>query len=105
VSLPRSSTCYIQLEEDRKVKTSFGGPFPKKGFFDVSSFYSVLACNDGLLFPWKCLALRKILSMDEFRLRHVIAIDRCCMWKRNGESVDHLLLHFDVACALSECPF
>jgi hypothetical protein len=27
-------------------------------------------------------------------------IDRCCMCKRNGESVDYLLLYCEVACAL-----
>jgi hypothetical protein len=27
-------------------------------------------------------------------------MDRCCMCKRNGESVDHLLLHCDVASAI-----
>jgi hypothetical protein len=27
-------------------------------------------------------------------------IDRCCICKRNGESVDNLLLHCEVACAL-----
>jgi hypothetical protein len=31
--------------------------------------------------------------------RHVIMVNRCCMCKRNGESVDHLL-HCDVASAL-----
>jgi hypothetical protein len=29
-----------------------------------------------------------------------LLVDRCCMCKRNGESVDHLLLHCDVAYAL-----
>jgi hypothetical protein len=27
-------------------------------------------------------------------------IDKCCMCKKNGESVDHLLLHCDAACVL-----
>jgi hypothetical protein len=27
-------------------------------------------------------------------------VDRCCLCKRNGESVDHLLLHCDVASTL-----
>jgi hypothetical protein len=40
---------------------------------------------------------RKILTMDNLRKRHVIVVDRCCMCKRNGESVDHLLLHCEVA--------
>jgi len=38
--------------------------------------------------------------MDNLRKRHVILVDRFCMGKRNGESVDHLLLHCDVAYAL-----
>jgi hypothetical protein len=27
-------------------------------------------------------------------------VDRCCMCKKNGESVDYLLLHFEVVYAL-----
>ena len=34
------------------------------------------------------------------RKQHVIVINRCCMYKKNWESVDHLLLHCEVACAL-----
>jgi hypothetical protein len=87
-----------------------------KGKFDVRSFYSVLACNDVQPFPWKSIwrtkapvkvaffawsaALEKILTLDNLRKRHVIVIDRCCMCKRHGESVDHLLLHCETACAL-----
>jgi hypothetical protein len=88
----------------------------KRGLFVVRSFYSVLVCNDGFHFPWKSVwrtkvplrvaffawsaALGKILTMDNLRKRHVIVVDRCCMCKRNGESVDHLLLHCEVAGAL-----
>jgi len=35
--------------------------------------------------------------MENFKKRHVIVVDMCCMFKRNGESLDHfilLLLHF-----------
>jgi hypothetical protein len=42
----------------------------------------------------------KILTLDNLRKKGVIVIDRCCMCKLNGESVDHLLLHCEVACAL-----
>jgi hypothetical protein len=38
--------------------------------------------------------------MKNLRKRHAIVIDKCCMWKRNRESVDHFLLHCDVGCAL-----
>jgi hypothetical protein len=50
-------------------------------------------------FVWSA-ALGKILTIDNLRKRHVIVIDRCCMCKRHGESVDHLLLHCEVAGAL-----
>jgi hypothetical protein len=87
----------------------------KKGLFDVSSYYSVLAGNDVTHFPWKSIwktkvplreaffawsvALGKILTGDDLRKRHASVIDRCCMGKRNRESVDHLL-HCEVACTL-----
>jgi len=32
-------------------------------------------------------------------------INRCCMCKKTGESVDHLLLHCDVTSALSSTLF
>jgi hypothetical protein len=38
--------------------------------------------------------------VDNLRKQHVIVIDRCCMCKRNVDSVDHLLLHCEVACAI-----
>jgi hypothetical protein len=44
--------------------------------------------------------MRAILTMDNLIKRRVIVIDRCCMCKTNGESVDHLLLHCEVACTL-----
>jgi hypothetical protein len=38
--------------------------------------------------------------VDNLRKRHIIIVDKCCLCKRDGESVDHLLLHCDVASAL-----
>jgi len=38
--------------------------------------------------------------MDNLRKRHIIIVDRCCLCKRDRESVDHILLHCDVASAL-----
>jgi hypothetical protein len=49
-----------------------------------------------IFFAWS-VALDKIFTIDNLRKRHVIVVDRCCMCKRNEESVDHLLLHCDVA--------
>jgi len=81
----------------------------------VMSFYS-LACSGSSNFPWKSVwrtqapsraaffvwttALGKILTLDNFRKQHVIVINGCYMCKKTGESVDHLLLHCDVASAL-----
>jgi hypothetical protein len=50
-------------------------------------------------FSWTA-ALGKILTLDNLRKKRVIVIDRCCMCKMNGETVDHLLLHCEVAHAL-----
>jgi hypothetical protein len=50
-------------------------------------------------FAWS-VALGKILTTDNLRNRHVIVIDRCYMCKRNGEFIDDLLLHCEVACVL-----
>jgi hypothetical protein len=86
----------------------------ERGVFKVKSFCS-LAFSKGSRFPWKSVwrtpapsratffvwlaALGKILTLDNFKKRHVIVMDKCCMCKRNGESVDHLL-HYDVASAI-----
>jgi hypothetical protein len=42
-------------------------------------------------------ALGKILTVDNLRKRGVLVVGWCCMCKRSGESIDHLLLHCDVA--------
>lgn len=49
-------------------------------------------------FAWSA-SLEKILTMDNLKKRHVIVVDGC-FHKRNGESVDHILLYCEVSCAL-----
>jgi hypothetical protein len=50
-------------------------------------------------FAWTT-ALEEILTLDNLRKRQIIVINRCCMCKKNEESVDHLLLHCEVVCVL-----
>jgi hypothetical protein len=50
-------------------------------------------------FSWSA-TLGKILTVDNLRKRHIIIVDRYCLCKRDGESVDHLLFHCDVASVL-----
>jgi len=87
----------------------------KKGLFKIKSFKS-LACSGSSGFPWKSVwriqapsmaiffawlaALGKICTMDNLRKRYIIIVDKCCLCKRDRESVDHLFLHCDVAYAL-----
>jgi hypothetical protein len=88
----------------------------KKGSFKVKDFFRALSRVEGRDFPWKSLwrtksptraaffvwsvALRKILTLDNLRKRQVVVINRCFMCKKDGELVDHLLLHCKVAHAL-----
>jgi hypothetical protein len=45
-------------------------------------------------------ALEKTFTLDNLRKCHVIVINRCCRHKKTEESVDHFLIHCDVASAL-----
>jgi hypothetical protein len=88
----------------------------KKGVFKVKSYFSSLAGSEGSCFPWKSVwrtrapsraaffawsaVLGKILIADNLRKRKIIIVDRCYLCKRDGETVDHLLLHCDVASTL-----
>jgi len=50
-------------------------------------------------FEWSA-TLGKILMHDNLRKRNVVVIEWCFMCKKNGESIDHLLLHCEIACDL-----
>jgi hypothetical protein len=50
-------------------------------------------------FAW-LVVLRKIFTMDNLQKRHVVVVDRYYLCKRDGEYVDCLLLHCELACAL-----
>ena len=80
----------------------------KEGF-QVKSYYRALLPSADRYVPWKSIwktkapprvaffvwaaALVHILATDNLRRRHVIVLDWCCMCKKNGESISHLLLH------------
>ena len=80
--------------------------------FDIRSFYNKLRGSLSIIFPWKGVwkvkSLRrvsffvwttvwdKILTGDNLRGRGMDFFD-CIMCRRNGETVDHLLLHCDKA--------
>jgi hypothetical protein len=45
-------------------------------------------------------ALGKILTLNNLRKMNIIAIEWCCMCKICEKSIDHLLLHCEVATEL-----
>jgi hypothetical protein len=95
-------------EDDRLVWN-----LSNRGLFEVNSYYEVLNRKDGPSFPWKSIwcvkapaivtffvwttSLGKILTHDNLRKRNVLVIEWCCMCKKSGESIEHLLLHCQVA--------
>jgi hypothetical protein len=50
-------------------------------------------------------ALGKILTLDNLKKRQVIVIDWYCMCKKSRETINHLLLHYEVARDLWFQPF
>jgi hypothetical protein len=83
--------------------------------FDVRSFYNILASKEASPFPWKNIwrtkapsrvafftktaVLGKILTIDNLKKRNLIMINRCCLCKLDGETINHLLIHC-VDCSL-----
>jgi hypothetical protein len=46
------------------------------------------------------VVLGKILTIDNLRKRNLIVINRCCLCKSDGETIDHLFLHCEIARSL-----
>ena len=110
-------SCRVRQEGEYKL---WWDPSHKR-MFDVGSFYRVLACKDRFPFPSMSIWLTSKVPLRGFcfvlffhlvgnprkdsyhgylRKWHVIVVDKRSMCKRNGESVDHLLFHCEVAYAL-----
>jgi hypothetical protein len=86
------------------------------GQFDVRSFYGALQASNRSRFPWKIIwgvkaprhisfflwtaARGKILTCDNLMKRGHVLAAWCCMCKKGWETVDHLLIHCEVAAAL-----
>ena len=81
--------------------------------FDIQSYYNKLKNSPSIVFPWKviwkvkaprrvsffvwCVAWNKILMGDNLRLRRLVFVDWCIMSRHCRETVDHLLLHCEMA--------
>jgi hypothetical protein len=73
--------------------------------FEVKNYYHVFSTPISSHFPWKgiwkvetpskveffvwTVALGKILTLDNLRKGNIV-VNWCCMYKKSGESIDHL---------------
>jgi hypothetical protein len=85
----------------------------KRKNFEVKSYYKMRVNSESVDGPWKIIwkskalprmaffmwmaVLGKILTMDNLRKKNIIVTEWCCMCKKSGESIDHVLLHCEVA--------
>ena len=60
----------------------------------VRSIWKVQVPLRVALFSW-CVALGRVLTIDNFRRRAIIVMKRCYMCKKIGD-VNHLFLHYHV---------
>jgi hypothetical protein len=81
----------------------------KRMNFEVKSYYKMRINLEPVDGPWKSIwkskapsrvvffvwtaALGKILTMDNLCKKNIIVTEWCCMCKKSGESIVHLLLH------------
>ena len=85
----------------------------KEWAFNIRSFYNKLRNPLPIIFPWKGVwkvkaprrvsfyvwtaVWDRILTGDNLRDRRMVFVEWCIMCRCNGETVDHLLLHYDKA--------
>uniref|UniRef100_A0A2N9ELX8 Reverse transcriptase domain-containing protein n=1 Tax=Fagus sylvatica TaxID=28930 RepID=A0A2N9ELX8_FAGSY len=101
---------------NRETDDKLVWPLRKSGKFDVRSYYGALQVPLRSRFPWKIIwgvkaprrisffiwtaACGKILTCDNLMRRGHVLAAWCCMCKKGWETVDHLLIHCEVAAAL-----
>jgi hypothetical protein len=87
-------------------------PLSRYGFA-VKSYYTMLHLGEHSSFPWKSIwkvkapprialflwatTLGIILMVDNLRRREFQLINRCCLYKKDKETINHLLLHCEYA--------
>ena len=85
----------------------------KRNIFEVKSYYHSLSSPAQAFVPWNSIwrvkaplrvaffvwtaTIGKILTLDNLRKMNVMVMEWCYMCKHCGESIDHLLLHCEVA--------
>ena len=92
----------------------------KTEVFDVCSYYKLLSGPLTDVFPWECIWCAKvpkkvpffwkttrdrILTIDNLVKRGQFLVNRCCLCCCDGESVNHLLLHYKFSHALWRAVF
>jgi hypothetical protein len=81
--------------------------------FVVKSYYTMLHSSEHSSFPkksiWKvkgplriafflwATALGRILTIDNLKMQGFQLINRCCLCKKNDETINHLLLYYEYA--------
>ena len=95
------------------VKDQMRWKLKPNGDFDIQSYHNKLKDSPSIVFPWKgmcrvkvprhvsffvwCVAWNKILTGDTLRLSGLDFVDWCIMCRHYGETIDHLLLHCEMA--------
>ena len=106
---------YSKMPKGEGVDSLFWNLTPN-GVFDVRSFYNSLSAPSTISFPWKCVwsskvprrvsfflwiaARDSILTIDNLVKENLPLVNRCCLCRYDGETMDHLLLHCKFAHAL-----
>ena len=86
------------------------------GIFNIQSYYLALKDNHPVTFPWKAIwgvhaprrvdffawstSWGRILTADNLMRQGYQLAGWCCMCRRDGETINHLLLHCDMAFGL-----